>query len=215
MNKTKYTKAVCMLVTTVLMTTLMSGCSIAGISNTWSELKGSLVGNNYNITFYDNYGEKFLTMRGDKIDVEGNEVEEQGYSSDGDRVTNYTLSSVITITIDGSEVESCGDTVIFAGKGLEPVVDFTLEDNLEGKKDGITSLTSIGRSLNKYKNFFGKKRVIVVKSQLGTPICAFEGDDVYWDIPDDLPKMTKLMVDNKPLYIHRANFQIIDAELIE
>ena len=57
MNKTKYTKAVCMLVTTVLLTTLMSGCSIAGISNTWSELKGSLVGNNYNITFYDNYGE--------------------------------------------------------------------------------------------------------------------------------------------------------------
>ena len=52
MNKTKYTKAVCMLVTTVLLTTLMSGCSIAGISNTWSELKGSLVGNNYNITFY-------------------------------------------------------------------------------------------------------------------------------------------------------------------
>ena len=27
--------------------------------------------------------------------------------------------------------------------------------------------------------------------------------------------MTKLMIDGKPLYIHRANFQIIDTELLE
>ena len=90
----------------------------------------------------------------------------------------------------------------------------TLEDTIESNSDGITSLTSIGRTVNKYKNYFGKKRIVVIKGQLGTPICAFEGDDVYWEIPDDLPKMTKLMIDKKPLYIHRANFQIIDVDLI-
>lgn len=31
----------------------------------------------------------------------------------------------------------------------------------------------------------------------------------------DLPKMTKLMIDGKALYIHRANFQIIDKELLK
>ena len=41
------------------------------------------------------------------------------------------------------------------------------------------------------------------------------GEDVYWEIPDDLPKMTKLMIDGKALYIHRANFEIIDKELIK
>jgi hypothetical protein len=45
---------------------------------------------------------------------------------------------------------------------------------------------------------------------LGQPIAAFSGDDVYWD----LPKMTKLMVDGKALYIHRANYQIIDKKLL-
>ena len=45
-------------------------------------------------------------------------------------------------------------------------------------------------------------------------IAAFSGDNVYWEIPDDLPKMTKLMVDGKALYIHRANYQIIDKDLI-
>ena len=65
------------------------------------------------------------------------------------------------------------------------------------------------------KNKFGKARVVVIKSQLGNPIMAFSGDSVYWEIPEDLPKMTKLMIDGKALYIHRANFQIIDKELIQ
>lgn len=40
-------------------------------------------------------------------------------------------------------------------------------------------------------------------------------DEVYWKIPKDLPKMTKLMIDGKALYIHRANFQIIDTALLD
>lgn len=207
------------LVTMLVMVLMLSltGCdfSLAGLESAISDLKGSLIGNKYEITFYDNYGAKFLTMNGDKIDIDGNCVEETGYSSDGSITTNYSLSSVITITIDGSEVESCGDTVIFAGEGLTPIVDFSMNDTINSSNDSITSLTSVGKVLNSYKNYFGKKRVVLIQSQLGVPICAFEGDDVYWEIPDDLPKMTKLMIDGKPLYIHRCNFQIIDTELIE
>ena len=58
-------------------------------------------------------------------------------------------------------------------------------------------------------------RVVVIKSQLGQPIVAYSGDEVYWKIPKDLPKMTKLMIDGKALYIHRANFQIIDTALLD
>lgn len=60
----------------------------------------------------------------------------------------------------------------------------------------------------------GKSRIVVIKSRLGQPIAAFSGDDVYWEVPEDLPQMTKLMVDGKALYIHRANYQIIDKELL-
>ena len=45
--------------------------------------------------------------------------------------------------------------------------------------------------------------------------CLSCGDEVYWKIPKDLPKMTKLMIDGKALYIHRANFQIIDTALLD
>lgn len=73
----------------------------------------------------------------------------------------------------------------------------------------------MARLVNKYKNAFGKSRIVVVKSQLGQPITAFSGEDVYWEIPNDLPKTTKLMIDDKALYIHRGNFQIIDKALLE
>ncbi len=56
---------------------------------------------------------------------------------------------------------------------------------------------------------------MVIQSQLGDPICAFSGDDVYWEVSENLPKTTKVMIDGKALYIHRANFQIIDKDLIE
>ena len=73
----------------------------------------------------------------------------------------------------------------------------------------------IANIVNKYKNAFGKPTVVVIQSQLGDPICAYSGDKVYWEVCEDLPKTTKLMVDGKALYIHRANFQIIDKELLQ
>ena len=87
-------------------------------------------------------------------------------------------------------------------------------DEINSSGSGVTGNAAIARVLNKYKNDFGKSRIVVIKSQMGQPIAAFSGNDVYWEIPDDLPKMTKLMVDGKALYIHRANYQIIDKDLL-
>ena len=86
---------------------------------------------------------------------------------------------------------------------------------IEASSSSILDVTSLSAKLNEYKNEFGKERVVVIKSQLGQPIMAFSGKDVYWEIPEDLPKMTKLMIDGNALYIHRANFQIIDKDLLD
>lgn len=86
---------------------------------------------------------------------------------------------------------------------------------IDSDADGLGDTTAIAGVVNKYKNMFGKSRIVVIKSQLGQPIAAYSGDDIYWEIPADLPKMTKLMIDGKALYIHRANFQIIDKALLD
>ena len=184
----------------------LSGCAL--LNNEVNELNGSITGNSYNASFYSNEGVKFMDMSGQKIDFSSNIVKEQSYDSDSGWGYTETLSSVVTITIDGKEVESCGSTMIFAEEGLNPDVDFKSPDGSLGENVIIASI------VNKYKNYFGKSRVVVIQSQLGDPICAYSGDEVYWKVCQDLPKTTKLMIDGKALYIHRANFQIIDKELL-
>ena len=206
-------KRVISIITIVVMLFSLSGCSM--LESKINDLKGNLVGNGYGIYTYDNYGDKVLETSGDKISITGNKTKTTSYGSDGSKITGYDLSSVITITIDGAEIQSCGDTCIFEQDGLNAEVNFT-QEVIDSQTDGsIDENTAIARFVNRYKNMFGKSRVVVIKSQLGQPITAYSGDDVYWEIPDDLPKMTKLMIDGKALYIHRANFQIIDKALLD
>ena len=208
----KKNKRIATAVLSVILIVMLTGCSkIGSIIN---EIHGSLIGNNYTVYTYDNYGNQTLKTSGKKISITGNKIETVSYDSDGRAVTGYDLSSVITITIDGKEIESCGDTCVFVQNGLKPEVDFSLDEVNSDGGNGITDNAALARVLNRYKNDFGKSRVVVNKSQIGQPIAAFYGDNVYWEIPDDLPKMTKLMVDGKALYIHRANYQIIDKELL-
>lgn len=203
-----------------LLATIICICVITGLTGCaanddyMNDVKGNLSGNSYTIYTYDNYGQKVMTTTGDKINIAGNKTKSKGYDSEGNETTSYEVSSVITILIDGKEIESCGDTCIFEQKGLEPEVDFTQEDITSHSTGKISENTYIAGIVNYYKNYFGKSRVVVIKSQLGQPIAAYSGDEVFWKIPDDLPKMTKLMIDGKALYIHRANFQIIDKELL-
>lgn len=203
-----------------LLATIICICVITGLTGCaanddyMNDVKGNLSGNSYTIYTYDNYGQKVMTTTGDKINIAGIKLKSKGYDSEGNETTSYDVSSVITILIDGKEIESCGDTCIFEQKGLKPEVDFTQEDIISHSTGKISENTYIAGIVNYYKNYFGKSRVVVIKSQLGQPIAAYSGDEVFWKIPDDLPKMTKLMIDGKALYIHRANFQIIDKELL-
>ena len=52
-------------------------------------------------------------------------------------------------------------------------------------------------------------------SQTGAPICMFQGDKCYTEVPADLPKTTLISIDGKLVYVHRANIDIIDADLIK
>lgn len=198
----------------ILLCVSLSGCSL--FESKINDLKGNLAGNSYECEFYSNDGDKFMTVEGDKINLKSNVIKEPTYNSDDGWGYTKTLSSVITITVDGKQIENCGSTVLFAEKGLKPDVDFEQSDveNINSSASGIGDNTIIANVVNKYKNAFGKPTVVVIQSQLGDPICAYSGSKVYWEVCEDLPKTTKLTIDGKALYIHRANFQIVDKDLL-
>lgn len=205
-----------MVLAIVMLTMSLTGCAL--FESKMNDLRGDLAGVSYRAEFYDNSGNLNMVTTGERISITGNKVSERGYDSNGSSITTYSLSSVVTITIDGKQMVTCGDTVIFAETGMKKEVDFGLEDIGEinsGSSDEFGEYTSIARFVNNYKNAFGKPMVVVIQSQLGVPICAYSGEEVYWEVCEDLPKTTKLMIDGKALYIHRANFKIIDKDLID
>lgn len=93
------------------------------------------------------------------------------------------------------------------------VEDFQLAENLEAKPSA--GLMAIDRNINHIKNKLGSEKVVVISTPIGVPIGVYEGKKVYATVPKDLPKMTRLNIDGKSLYIHRANYMIIDRGLID
>lgn len=200
----------------ILLTIILalSLCSCANVESGVHDMNGSITGHTYNCQFYTNDGEEFMDVTGSKIDMNANVVKEYTYTSDGVWGVTKTMSSVVTITVDGKQINNCGSTVIFAEEGLEPDVDFQVQDIHSTTDGSLGENPIIAKTVNSYKNAFGKPVVVVIQSQLGDPICAYSGENVYWEVCQNLPKTTKLMIDGRALYIHRANFQIIDKDLL-
>ena len=194
-----------------LMVLMLSLSSCAWLSNEMKNIKGELIGNDFTIDFYDNFGSNILTIFGDKVGLEANYVTTTSIDAEGAESTNYELSSVVTLTVDGNQVAQTGNTIIFAEKGLKKLEDFQLSEDISTSGGTINILD---RNINKIKNIIGTPKVVIICSQLGVPLAVYGGDSVYWEIPDDLPKTTKLNIDGKALYIHRANYILLDSDMI-
>ena len=196
---------------TCLVVLVFSLSSCAWLSNKTKNIKGELIGNDFTIDFYDNFGSNILTIYGDKVGLEANYVSTTSIDAEGSKSTNYELSSVVTLTVDGKQVAQTGNTIIFAEKGLNKLENFELSSEISTTGGTINILD---RNINKIKNIIGTSKVVIICSQLGVPLAVYGGESVYWEIPNDLPKTTKLSIDGKALYIHRANYILLDSEMI-
>lgn len=196
MNK----KRILALVLAAALCISLVGCSAIGAYI--SKLRGELFGNDYNIRQYDDFGNLVFTIHGDRVAMDC-ELDEYG------EITSY-----IDITIDGKSWKHVGSTLVFAQNGVDMITDFQLPADMESTS-GSTGLMAIDRKVNDYANLFGKKLVVLVSSQNGTPIGLFQGDDCYTEIPGDLPKTTLIHIDGKLVYVHRANVDILPASLFK
>ena len=181
-------KKVLVLAMLMMISFIMSGCGISVFDSEVNDLTGEITGNTYECKFYSNTGDLFMTVSGEKIDMNSNIVEEPTYNSSDGWGHTEAMSAVVTITIDGNQIENCGSTVLFAENGLVPDKEYTSIDKIESSSSGLGDNTMIANVVNKYKNMYGKATVVVIQSQLGDPICAYSGEKVYWEVCDDLPK---------------------------
>ena len=124
------------------------------------------------------------------------------------------ISSYLNITIDEQEWQHVGGTLVFAQEGVDMITNFQVPEEMESSKDS-SGLIAVDRVINKYRNYFGKKLVVLVSSQNGTPIGLYQGNSCYTEVPEHLPKTTLINIDGKLIYVHRANIDIFPAELFD
>lgn len=159
----KVLKRCAIIITTGLLTIGLTACD--GIfGSIGSDIKGQLVGQAFTMTAYDNSGNETLSAHGTKVGMEGNEVtSSKSTNSDGKTTTSTSLSAVVTVTIDGKEIESAGDTLVFNEDGLTPVKNYA-KDKIAISSDASDWLdnTLIAKPLNRFKNLFGKKCNVII-----------------------------------------------------
>lgn len=181
----------------------------AWFSDWFKTTKGELVGNKYTITEYDDYGNKTLSISGENVAVSLLKNDANFDSS-----SSGFKSEVLEFTIDKKAAYQVGNTCIIAEDGLNMVADFSMpEDIVSSSNTG--SFIPADRFVNSWKNKIGMRKTIIISSQTGIPIGIYQGKSVYVTIPDDMPKTTRIIIDDKSLYIHRANYNILDTSLIQ
>lgn len=219
------------MVLAVLLIFSIAGCEVDTTTTVNEAEDNEGISLTYTADFYDNSGGRWLSVEGKSFSISPNKVKTYSWDSDGSWISSYEMSSVMSIEIDGNRIESCGSTVIFADSRLEKCdIDFNEEistaQSADTSEDSSISQPTDIRVDDWYRIqrwWMGQKnlnsgnrgaRLVIIQSQLGNPICVYSGDDVTWDIPKNLPKTTMVTIDGKVLYIHRANFSIVDMGLI-
>ncbi len=121
-------------------------------------------------------------------------------------------SQVLQITVGGNEVTHVGSSLVLYETGLDNVFESYLQtvdiENLD------RSIPFINRMVFDFKNSFtGKEKVILIRSQNGTPLATFAGDRVSL-YATEVPQSTGLLVDGKYLFIYRCDYTIYDLALL-
>lgn len=203
--KRKYKLIILVIITCIIASSIV-GC--AKVKDLFGKLKGDLVGQRFTVSTYDDYGNKTLTVEGNKVTV-GLLQNNDNF----DKKSSEFKSEVLEVTVNGNQMFQVGNTVIFAEDGLDMIEGYDIPKDVKVNDGG--GYVPLDRYINNVKNKIGKEKTIIISSQQGIPIGVYQGKDVYVTIPEDLPKMTRINIDGKTLYIHRANYTILDSKMIK
>lgn len=192
----------------VFFSILSVGLFLAGCQDIRLFFKGfeeSFKGLEMTIQTYDESSQMIDQITGKSILIE----RDQTFDSD----LESKDSSVIKITIGTKEMHHVGSSMIIAEKGLDNIFDtYAKTVDVANLQRGIPVINSM---VNEQRNAFsGKKKVVLIRSQNGTPLATYAGDHVSL-YKTEVPKSTGLLVDGQYLFIYRCDYTIYDLALLE
>jgi hypothetical protein len=198
-----------MAISAVLLTSLLALSACQSIQNWWKNTKEEWIGLEMTVRTFDESSQLIDEMSGKSLSIERN-ADFDSVDAEGNSKAD---SSVLKVTIGQYEMDHVGSSLIAAEEGLEDLFakyqkTVTVEE--EGK-----AIPVVNRMVSQLKNdFTGKAKVILIRSQNGTPLATYAGDKVSL-YTSDAPKTSELLIDGKRLIIYRCDYTIYDRELLE
>ena len=124
-----------------------------------------------------------------------------------------SLGHVLKITIGKHEIDHVGSSLVAEEKGLQDIfADYRKTVDL---KNDNSDVPIINRIVSAYKNdFTGKSKVVLIRSQKGTPLATYSGEKVSIN-SSSVPNTTELLIDGKRLLIYRCDYTIYDLALLQ
>lgn len=196
-------KKVISIILTVLMMISLSAC--AGMEQGWDDLVAKFKGRAVTIQTYDEESQLIDQVKGEHIDIQRN--------SDFDSNAESKDSSVMEISVGKNMMQHVGSSLIMYQDGL---YDVMTAENARVKIDNYEKGTPlINYFVHDFKNYFGSgsSKVIMIRSQNGTPLAVFSGKHVSI-FPTDVSKSTGFRIDGKYLFVYRCDYTVYDAALL-
>lgn len=171
----------------------------------WKNFQENFLGLSMTIESYDENSQLIDSLHGKSVSIERDtQFDSSEESSD---------SPVLRLTIGRHIMQHVGSSLIMYEDGLNNI--FTEFKQKQNVKDMDLSLPVMNRLFSTLENrFTGRAKVVLIRSQNGTPLATFAGNKVSI-FKTDVPKSSGLLVDGKKLYIYRCDFSIYDRELLE
>lgn len=184
----------------------LSGC--AALSKFGADVSRDLQGVEATMMTYNQDGQVIDRISGTSFNIE-RDTRFDSTNSDGGSNKD---SSVLLISLGDSHISHVGSTMVLAENGLEDI--YQEGDgyiSLENTEPGTPFLNTF---MEKNRNMWaGKSKIVMIRSQDGDPIAIYSGDNVEI-FGTDIPSSTQLQIDGKFMLIYRADYSIIDADLL-
>lgn len=183
----------------------LCGCSSVHMSA--KQLESAFSGLEVTIRTFDEESQVIDQVKGESVMVERDETFDTSTSEGSNKD-----SSVLKITIGKNEMHHVGSSLVMAEDGLYDIFDeYTKTVDIENEDRSIPVINSI---VNSFRNVTsGKEKTILIRSQNGTPLATYVGDNVSI-FSVDIPKTTAFLVDGKVLLVYRCDYTVYDTKLL-
>lgn len=193
----------------VLGLSLVSLSACQSISNWWKNTKEEWIGLEMTVRTYDENSQLIDEMSGKSLSISRN----QEFDSVDAEGNSNADSSVLKVTLGNYEMDHVGSSLIAAEEGLEDL--FAKYQTTVDMSNYDHAVPVVNRMVSSLRNdFTGKAKVVLIRSQNGTPLATYVGDSVSL-YASDAPKTSELLIDGKRLIIYRCDYTIYDRELLE